>query len=72
MNRISFCNLSGNFGAIQLFLIFFLAIFLGMALFFILNLPVKFAIIGLFAVMAPTLALIFGKWKQFFLALLIL
>lgn len=53
-------------------LISFLGITLGMGLFFILILPLRYAIVGLFVVLAPFLALLTGRWKDFFLTFLVL
>lgn len=53
-------------------LISFLGITLGIGLFFILLLPLRYAIVGLFVILAPSLALLTGRWKDFFLTFLVL
>lgn len=50
----------------------FLGITIGIGLFFILLLPLRYAIVGLFVILAPSLALLTGRWKDFFLTFLVL
>jgi O-antigen ligase len=53
-------------------LIAFLGITLGTAVYLILLLPVKYALVGLLALLAPLIAKLTGRWKDFFISLLVL
>jgi len=50
----------------------FIGIAIGTALFFIPLLPLRYAIVAIFAVLAPLLVFLLGQWKNFFLAVAIL
>lgn len=62
----------GNSGRAQFIPIALMGTVMGCALFLCLLMPVRHALVGVAAILAPLLALAFGKWKEFFLAALIL
>lgn len=54
-----------------LFILFF-GVSIGIWIFFVFLLPFKYAIVGVFAVLAPFFALFIGNWKYFFLTFFVL
>jgi O-antigen ligase len=72
MSQSVFALLRDEKAALHPALLPFIGIAIGTALFFIFLLPLRYAIVAIFTLLAPLLVFLLGQWKNFFLALAIL